>query len=78
VSGYKNYEPNPSGAPGILCRSEVEANTVATGMTRTSPRCLNPNMTEVIATSIRTRVINPARDVDIIILILKEEPYISQ
>ena len=51
--------PNPSGAPGILCLNCVNAKSVATGITSTSPRCLNPKNTVVIMTSARMSVITP-------------------
>lgn len=54
--------PNPSGAPGILCLSCVNANSVATGMSSTSPRCLNPKKTVVIMTSAKIIVIIPGGD----------------
>ncbi len=65
TEGIKNRNtediPNPSGAPGIDCLSCVKAKRVATGMRRTSPRCLNPKKTVVIITNSKISVIIPVK-----------------
>lgn len=43
----------------MVCRNCVNAKSVATGMRRTSPRCLNPKKTVVIITSSNIMVIIP-------------------
>ena len=51
--------PNPSGAPGMLARSCVNANSVPTGSIRISPFCRNRKNTDANITSSKIIVIIP-------------------